>query len=104
MVPVRLIERIQASFTALGLGKVSYLVFRVIHIIELHELDANLIFNHILGALTITSFLHLLFRFCFFPGRINETPNCAAFVMIGSLLFQSIFLAPLFYFFKTLGL
>lgn len=95
--PVKLIKPIQTSFTALYFGKVSYLVFRVIHIIALHQLDTNLILNHILDVPTITSVLHLLFQSFFFLGRINETPNCGVFIMMGVLLFQSVFLAPLFF-------
>lgn len=57
--PVELLETIQATFVALQLGKVSYLVLRVIHVAALHELATSLILNHMLNALTITSLLHL---------------------------------------------
>lgn len=57
--PVELIETIQATCAALQLGKVSYLVFGVIHVIALHALATSLILNHTLNALTITSLLHL---------------------------------------------
>lgn len=87
--PVRLIIRIQTRFTALCLGKVSYLVFRVILVIALHELDKNLIFNCILNALNNNLIFAIVVPSLFFPlGRINEIPDCVVFIIIGSLLFQ----------------
>lgn len=66
---VELIKDIQAGVTALCLGKVSYPVFRAISIIPSHELDTNLIFHHIVDALTITSSLRLLFQLLLFPRK-----------------------------------
>lgn len=97
--PVKLIKPIQTGFTALYLGKVSYLVIQSNSHHRAssvrHEPDAY----HLLDVPTITSVLHLLFQSFFFLGRINETPNCGVFIMMGVLLFQSVFLAPLFFIF-----
>lgn len=58
--------------TALCLGKVSYLVFRVILVIALHELDTVLIFNCLLYALKNNFIFAIVIPSLFFPPRKNK--------------------------------